>query len=243
MKISKVAKLSGVTIRTLHYYDEIGLLCPSVITEAGYREYKEKDLLLLQQILFFKELDFSLHQIKEIMNNPTYNVVEALTRQQGLLIKKQQRLNGIIDLISLKLKGESKMSFKEFSMEEIEAEKKKYAEEVKIKWGSTDVYVEYEKKTDKYDNKKWRKVKNESEELLKEFSLFRNESADSEEVQALVIKWQRYITDNFYDCSNEILAGLGVMYLADSRFKSNMDKYGEGTTDLIAKAIEIFCAK
>ena len=99
MRISEVAKLTGITVRTLHYYDEIGLLKPSEITEAGYRLYSREDLEILQQILFFRELDFPLSQIKEIMNNPNYDKEEALKKQKELLIQQRQRIEGLIKLI------------------------------------------------------------------------------------------------------------------------------------------------
>ena len=102
MRISEVAKLTGITVRTLHYYDEIGLLKPSEITEAGYRLYSREDLEILQQILFFRELDFPLSQIKEIMNNPNYDKEEALKKQKELLIQQRQRIEGLIKLIEKK---------------------------------------------------------------------------------------------------------------------------------------------
>ena len=98
MRISEVAKLTGITVRTLHYYDEVGLLKPSEITEAGYRLYSREDLEILQQILFFRELDFPLSQIKEIMNNPNYDKEEALKKQKELLIQQRQRIEGLIKL-------------------------------------------------------------------------------------------------------------------------------------------------
>ena len=103
MRISEVAKLTGITVRTLHYYDEIGLLKPSEITEAGYRLYSREDLEILQQILFFRELDFPLSQIKEIMNNPNYDKEEALKKQKELLIQQRQRIEGLIKLIEKRI--------------------------------------------------------------------------------------------------------------------------------------------
>ena len=148
MKIHEVAKLTGVTVRALHYYDKIGLLKPEEITEAGYRIYSENDLETLQQILFFRELDFSLNEIKEIIQNPLYDKTEALENHKELLVQKRDRLNGLITLVENTLKGNESMSFKEFDMTEIEENKKKYADEVKKRWGTTKAYAEYEKKAD-----------------------------------------------------------------------------------------------
>lgn len=243
MRISEVAKLTGITVRTLHYYDEIGLLKPSEITEAGYRLYSREDLEILQQILFFRELDFTLSQIKEIMNNPNYDKEEALKKQKELLIQQRQRIEGLIKLIEKRIEGDNNMSFKEFDMNEIEENKKKYAKEVKERWGTSKAYEESEKKTSSYNKEKWGDINQETSEIFKGFAELRNSDPGSEEVQELVRRWQKYITDNFYTCTNEILSGLGLMYVEDERFKENLDKNGEGTAKLMAEAIKIYCSK
>ena len=243
MRISEVAKLTGITVRTLHYYDEIGLLKPSEITEAGYRLYSREDLEILQQILFFRELDFPLSQIKEIMNNPNYDKEEALKKQKELLIQQRQRIEGLIKLIEKRIEGDNNMSFKEFDMNEIEENKKKYAKEVKERWWTSKAYEESEKKTSSYNKEKWGDINQETSEIFKGFAELRNSDPGSEEVQELVRRWQKYITDNFYTCTNEILSGLGLMYVEDERFKENLDKNGEGTAKLMAEAIKIYCSK
>ena len=243
MRISEVAKLTGITVRTLHYYDEVGLLKPSEITEAGYRLYSREDLEILQQILFFRELDFPLSQIKEIMNNPNYDKEEALKKQKELLIQQRQRIEGLIKLIEKRIEGDNNMSFKEFDMKEIEENKKKYAKEVKERWGTSKAYEESEKKTSSYNKEKWGDINQETSEIFKGFAELRNSDPGSEEVQELVRRWQKYITDNFYTCTNEILSGLGLMYVEDERFKENLDKNGEGTAKLMAEAIKIYCSK
>lgn len=243
MKISEVAKMSGVTVRTLHYYDEIELLKPSETTEAGYRMYSSEDLERLQQILFFRELDFPLNEIKKIMINPNYDKIEALNKHKELLIEKRKRIDGLITLIDKTIKGDNNMSFKEFDNSKIEENKRKYAEEVKNRWGNTDAYKEYEKKTSSYDGNSWNEINEGMVEILKEFADNREEDPNSDIIQSLVEKWQSYITSNFYNCTKEILSCLGLMYIGDERFKENIDKYGEGTAEFMAKAIEIYCAK
>lgn len=243
MKISELAKITGITVRTLHYYDEIGLLKPNEITEAGYRLYYSDSLEKLQQILFFRELDFSLNEIKEIMNNPTYDKKEALKNHKELLIQKRQRIDGLINLVDNIIKGENIMSFKEFDMTEIEDVKKKYAEEVKNRWGNTEAYKESERKTKNYDKNQWNAISDEVNEILKGFGQYRKEDPASEVVQNLVERWKEYISANFYNCTKEILSSLGEMYVADERFKKNIDKNGEGTAKFISEAIEIYCLK
>ena len=243
MKINDVAKLTGITVRTLHYYDEIGLLKPSKITDAGYRIYDEKNLETLQQILLFREMNFPLSEIKEIISNPKFDRIDALEKHNNLLIKKRQRLDNLINLVDNTIKGENDMSFKEFDNSKIEENKRKYSEEVKNRWGNTDAYKEYEKKTSSYDKNSWTTINEEMIEILKEFADNRNEDPNSHIVQSLVEKWRAYITSNFYNCTKEILSGLGLMYIGDERFKENIDKYGEGTSEFMAKAIEIYCSK
>lgn len=243
MKINEVAKLTGITVRTLHYYDEIELLKPSKITESGYRLYNEDALCKLQQILFFKELEFSLNEIKDIVTNPAFDKTEALRNQKELLIKKRERIDNLIKLAESTLKGENNMSFKEFDMTEIEKTKNKYAKEVKGRFGNSDAYKESEEKTKNYNKEKWQEINKEGKQILKAFASNIDKEADSEEVQRLVFKWQKYITERFYNCTNEILKGLGLMYMGDERFKKNIDKNGEGTAEFLSKAIAIYCEK
>lgn len=241
MKINEIANLTGVTVRTLHYYDEIGLLKPSKITEAGYRLYDDSALLTLQQILFFRELDFSLNDIKEIMTTPHYDKDAALDKHKTLLIQKRNRLNRLIDLVDHTLKGENDMSFQQFDMTEIERAKKEYADEAKERWGDTPAYRESEAKTSSYDKAQWKTIDSQGSTILSEFGECHDLPADSKKAQELVKKWQDYITANFYNCTKEILSGLGLMYVADQRFTRNIDQYGKGTAKFMANAIAVYC--
>ncbi|KNY27953.1 MerR family transcriptional regulator [Pseudobacteroides cellulosolvens] len=118
--VNEVSKLTGISIRTLHYYDEIGLLKPTTCNESGYRFYDDKALEALQQILFFKEFDMPLKDIKSIMENPNFDKEKTLINQKKILMLKRKRLDNLIRLIDDILKGDNKMSFQEFSKEEIE---------------------------------------------------------------------------------------------------------------------------
>ena len=158
-------------------------------------------------------------------------------------MEKRKRIDGLIALINKTIKGDNIMSFKEFDNSKIEENKRKYSEEVKNRWGNTDAYKEYEKKTSSYDKNSLTTINEEMIEILKEFADNRNEDPNSHIVQSLVEKWRAYITSNFYNCTKEILSGLGLMYIGDERFKENIDKYGEGTSEFMAKAIEIYCSK
>ncbi len=241
--ISEAATLMGVSVRTLHYYDEIGLLLPSsVVPETGYRYYDEKALEKLQQILFYKELDFSIKDIVKIMDSPDYQKEEAMQNQRELLKMKKERLERLIGLLDAGLKGENTMSIKEFDMTEIENAKEKYAKEVQEKWGSTDAYMQSQKKTAGFTKEDWAKSQEKASQIMQEFAKHIGENPASVGVQKLVEVWQSYITEFYYDCTKEILAGLGQMYVADERFMNNMDQHGAGTAKLMSEAIAIYCA-
>lgn len=240
MNISSVAKLTGVTVRTLHYYDEIGLLKPSEVTEAGYRIYSDTDLEVLQQILFFRELDFSLEDIRKIMQNPAYEKESALRRQKVLLLQKRSRLDSLISLVDKTLKGEWDMSFRQFDTTMIEETKKKYAAEAKQRWGGTAAYAEYEEKAGRRGAAQQKLLDGEGAMILSEFGQKRSLAPDSPEAQALVKKWQDYITANYYTCTKEVLSCLGQMYVSDERFTHSIDGYGAGTAAFMAAAIEVY---
>lgn len=242
MKVSDVAKLTGVTVRTLHYYDEIGLLLPSGVTSSGYRVYNDADLEVLQQILFFRELDFSLEDIRAIMQNPAYEKETALQNQKALLVQKRDRLDRLIALVDKTLKGERDMSFKQFDTTKIDEAKQQYAAEVKQRWGNTAAYAEYEKKSADYNTVQQKMLDGEGAAILNEFGKNRTLPPDSPQAQALVKKWQAYITGNYYNCTKEILSCLGQMYVGDERFTQHIDQYGAGTASFMAAAIEVYTA-
>lgn len=242
MTISETAKLSGVSVRTLHYYDEIGLLTPSeIISDTGYRYYDGASLARLQQILFYKELDFPLKEIVRLMNASDYNREEALRKQRELLQLKRKRLTKLISLLDANLKGDETMGFDKFDTTEIDNAREKYATEAADKWGHTDAYAQSRDKTAKYSSEDWKRMNEQMDDLLRQFAQHLGEDAGSEAVQKLVAQWQQYITDTSYDCTREILSGLGQMYIADQRFTQNMDKFGQGTAKLISEAIAIYC--
>ena len=240
MQIKEFAKFTGVSVRTLHYYDEIGLLLPAVVDrDTGYRFYDENSLLRMQEILFYRELDFSLKNIGEILSSPNYNKSKALKEQKKLLILKKERLERLISAIDSAVKGENVM--KAFDNSEFE----KYKAEAKEKWGSTDAYKEHTERTKNYSKQKWNDLAVEMDHIMAEFTICMKNSKmpDSEEVQNLVKMLQSHITENYYLCTNEILAGLGQMYVADERFKNNIDKHADGTAEFICEAITVYCSK
>lgn len=246
MKIQtkEFAELTGVSVRTLHYYDEISLLKPCYVDEQnGYRFYDEGSLERMQKILFYRELDFSLKSIAEILASPNYDKQKALAEQKRLLTLKKDRLERLIAALEKTEKGEITMSA--FDNSEYEAVRQQYEDEAKQRWGATDAYKESQAKTAGYSNDKWNDVLAGMNGVLAEFAECKKcgESADSDTAQQLVKKLQDYITANFYHCTDDILAGLGQMYVCDERFKNNIDKNGEGTAEFVAEAIKTYCKK
>lgn len=225
----------------LHYYDKIGLLRPSKLSESGYRLYSEKDLEILQQILFFKELDFSLNDIKNILSAPNYNKTKALINQKQLLKLKRNRLNKLIKLIDKILGGESQMSFKEFDTSELKNTIKKYAEEAENTYGETKEYKNYKEKTSNYKDTHWQKLEQKINQIFTDFSKIIDKGPASKEAQTLVEKWKNFISENFYECSNEILNQLGDMYIQDERFNKYINKFSDGLAEFINSAIKIYC--
>ena len=239
MQIKEFAKLTGVSVRTLHYYDEIGLLKPAFVdAQNGYRFYDENSLLRMQEILFYRELDFPLKSILEILSSPDYDKQKALAEQRKLLELKKERLERIIDALDGATKG--KVTMTAFDNSDYETARKQYEVEAKQRWGETDAYKEHKQKTANYSKDKWQEVNDGLMTIFAKFAECMNNgnTADSDEAQALVKELQNYITENYYTCTNQILAGLGQMYVADERFKTNIDKNGDGTAEFVSKAIE-----
>lgn len=240
MQIKTVSKLTGVSIRTLQYYDSIGLLKPSGYTHSGYRMYDETALEKLQQILLFKELEFPLKEIREIIDAPDFDKTKALEQQIELLTMKKEHLENIISFAQkIKNSGGVNMDFSVFDTKKIE----EYSEQAKIKWGNTSAYKEYEEKTKNKSGKTMPDVQ-KFMKLFAEFGELKSLDPADMTVQLQVKKLQNYITENFYNCTEQILCSLGQMYSSDGEFKENIDKAGgEGTAEFTSKAIEYYCAK
>ena len=239
MTVNEVSKLTGVSIRTLQYYDTIGLLKPSKYTEAGYRLYDDTALERLQQILLFRELEFSLKEIKEIMNAPGFDKEKALEQQIELLLLKKEHIDNLIDFARrIKMIGVNKMEFTAFDTKKIDD----YSKRAKEQWGQTAAYQEYEEKTIGMTDTQQKDVINSFMIIFVEFGKMKEQDAASDLVQSQVKKLQDFITEHYYTCTKEILLGLGKMYAGGGEFTENIDRYGgEGTAYFTAKAIELYC--
>ena len=239
MTVNEVSKLTGVSIRALQYYDSIGLLKPTEYTDSGYRLYDDTVLERLQQILLFKELEFPLKEIKEIIDAKSFDKRKALDQQIELLTLKREHLDNLIDFArNIRNKGVNRMDFSVFDTKKID----EYSKKAKEQWGNTDTYKEYEEKSKGQTKEDQLSTAKEFMEIFKEFGEMVAKDPASVEVQKQVKKLQDYITNNYYTCSNEILLSLGEMYSSDDEFTENINKAGgEGTAEFVTKAIRIYC--
>lgn len=233
--VHEVCELTGLTPRTLHHYDAIGLLKPAVVTEAGYRLYDDEALKRLQTILLFRELEFPLKDIKAILDDRNFDQQEALEQQVKLLELRIGQLQRLVELAKTIQKGGSDMSFQAFDRTELD----QYAQEVKERWGGTAAYAESREKLKGKTKEEVDAMGAEMMDIFARLGRMQGQKADSPEVQALITELQTFISAHYYHCTDEILAGLGEMYVADERMRANIDRSGgEGTAAFAARAIQ-----
>ncbi|WP_251860127.1 MerR family transcriptional regulator [Clostridium sp. Marseille-Q2269] len=247
-KVKEVADMAGISVRMLHHYDKIGLLKPDSINDAGYRLYTDDNLDRLQQILFFKELNFPLKEIKSILDSPNFDKKETLKTHKQLLLEKKTRLEKIIQSVNKTIKsleGEFEMDKKEalnaFDMSKIEEHQKKYAKETRMKYGHTSAYKESMAKTSKYTKEDWEILSQNWDEIYKTLADLTDRDPHDEKVQDAIHMYRSYISKNFYNCTTEIFRGLGDLYVNDERFTANIDKYKVGLSKFLREAINIYC--
>jgi len=241
MTVKQVSELTGVSIRTLRYYDEIGLLPPASHTEGGYRLYDDTALERLQQILLFRELEFPLKDIVRIVSSPDFDRKKALEQQIELLELKKQHLEDLISFArGIKLLGVRAVNFSAFDTSKLD----EYAKRAKEQWGNTPEYKELKEKESKRTPEEEQQLMERFMSLFAGFSELKSGSPESAEAQAMVKKLQSFITEHFYNCTDKILAGLGKMYAGGGEISENIDKVGgKGTADFAAAAIEVYCGK
>ena len=239
--VNEVSKIAGISIRTLQYYDKIGLLPPSGFTDSGYRLYDEISLEKLQTILLFRELEFPLNEIKKIIENPNFDRKKAFSEQIKLLKIRREQIDALISLAEKLIKKEEKiLDFSAFDKSKL----KEYEAEAKEKWGKTSAFKEFESKNEVRSDDENSFIAGGMMKIFEEFGKISGNSPKSEEAQKLVEKLQNFITENYYKCTDEILFGLGQMYVFDERFTKNIDNAGgTGTAEFVSKAIAVYCGK
>ncbi|HFU4459513.1 TPA: MerR family transcriptional regulator [Streptococcus suis] len=234
--VKQVSQLTGVTARTLYHYDQIGLLKPAFVADNGYRYYNQENLARLQEILLFRELDFPLKDIQQLLDVTEVNRQQVLRDHISLLELKRERLDRIINHARLLTeKGGETMDFHAFDSSQLDA----YKAEAKERWGQTAAYAEFEERN---DASKDRVFAREMQAIFEAFGKMQSLEVSHPDVQAQVANLQAYITENFYTCTKEILRNLGLMYVEDERFSANIDRAGgPGTAVFVSQAIAVYC--
>lgn len=237
--VKEVSRFSGVSVRTLHHYDAIGLLKPTRVTEAGYRLYDDAALQRLQSILLFRQLQFPLTEIKDILDTPGFDPVQAIAQQIHLLELQRKHLDNLIaHARQIQETGVIHMDFSAFDTTEMD----RYAAQAKAKWGKTEAYQEFSQKTAGQTPEQLHSTGDALMAIFAEMGAIRHGSPASAEAQALVAKLQDFITAHYYTCTKQILQGLGQMYIAGDAMTENIDRAGgEGTAQFAHDAIEIYC--
>lgn len=240
MKVKEVADLTGISVRTLHHYDEIGLLVPDQTTEAGYRVYSEDNLELLQQILFFRELGFPLKRIKEIITDPSFNRVEALELHRKLLLEKRSRLDTMLATLDKTIhhsRGEIHMTNKE-KFEGFDFSNNPYEQEARERWG--DEAVDQSKaKLGGMSKSEQEAIGSAMGEIYQKLAALRHGSPESDEAQAAIKEWYVFL-NKIGTYSLEAFRGLGQMYVDDERFTKNIDKFGEGLAVFLRDCMGVY---
>lgn len=237
--VKEISRMTGVSVRTLQYYDKIGLLKPASYTEAGYRLYDDTSLERLSQILLFRELEFPLSEIKAILSAPDFDRNRALEQQIEMLELKREHLENLILFArGIYLKGMKGMDFTAFDRTKLD----EYAARAKAEWGTTPQYQEMEEKQKSRTTEDEQALMRSFMHLFTEFGAMRTLSPEAEQVQAQVRRLQAFITEHLYTCTDEILRGLGQMYAGGGEIAENIDRAGgEGTAKFVAEAIAVYC--
>lgn len=240
--VGDVAKRAGISVRTLHHYDEIGLLSPSERSAAGYRLYDGGDVARLQQILFYRELGLPLEEISRVMSDPGFDRVEALREQRARLEARAEHVRKMIDAVDDAIDSAERgttMSTNEMLGVFGDFDPAEHEQEARERWGHTDAYKESARRTAEYTKEDWERLAAEAEEIYQAFMDLKEAAVppDSEEAMDIAERHRAHIGDWFYECPPEIHVGLGEMYVQDSRFTEGIDKHGEGLAHYMSEAI------
>lgn len=240
MKIREVADLVGISVRTLHHYDEIGLLSPKKTTDSRYRIYTDDDLAMLQQILFFKELGFPLKKIKEIIHRPSFDREEALRLHRKALLEKRRRLDQMIKTVDKTIqhyKGGMEMTYKE-KFAGFDFSHNPYEEEARQKWGN-EMVDKSKEKINQLSNEEREQYENQFHQIYRRLAKVRHEAPESAIAQNSIKEWYDFL-NKIGTYSLEAFQGLGQLYVDDERFKKNIDQFGEGLAVFMRDAMAVF---
>lgn len=237
--VKEISRLTGVSVRTLHHYDAIGLLPPTQVTEAGYRLYDEDALERLYLILIFREIGFPLKQIRDILDAPDFDRNRVIEQQIQLLQNKVDHLKNRINLAKgIKVIGVRYLDFEGFKPERIDD----YAAQAKTLYGKTDAYKEFTHKSAGRSKEQEAALGEQVMDFFVQLGHLRDQDPGSEAVQAWVKELQDFFTEHYYTCTPQILKGLGQGYAGGGSLTENIDAAGgKGTGEFAHRAIEIYC--
>ena len=237
--VGEVAALAGITIRTLHHYDEVGLLSPSGRSDAGYRLYSYEDLARLQEVLGWRRLGFSLAEIQSMLDDPSYDRLSALERQRSLVERELERLGSLRSALDAALEAQREgTQLKEATMFE-GFDPAEYEDEARERWGHTDAYRESTRRAAGYGEAEWRTIREESEAIVRDFAALAaaGEPADGARARAVAERHRQHISRWFYECPPAMHRGLGQMYVTDERFARNYEKVADGLAAYVRDAM------
>jgi DNA-binding transcriptional MerR regulator len=247
LQVKEVSGIAGVSIRTLHHYDAIGLLVPSSMTQSGYRLYADADLERLQQILFFKEIGFALQEIKDILDSPGFDRRKALAAHRELLLEKRERMERMLETVDRtirSLEGGPELTHKDlfegFDMEKIKEHQAKYAEEARRMFGPSSVEA-VENRVSGYSEARWKDIHQATSAIYARLVSRMAYGPEDEEALAAIGDWRLLISTHYYECTLEIFRGLGNLYVADARFTDNIDEFGTGLARFMKETIDVYC--
>ncbi|MBL7488932.1 MerR family transcriptional regulator [Frankia sp. AgB1.9] len=243
LTVGQAARRAGITVRTLHHYDRIGLVRPSGRTTGGYRVYHGPDLERLRQVLVYRELGFTLDAVRALVDDPDVDMVAHLRRQRELLVERGARLAAMVTAIDNELEARA-MGMRLTPDEQLEVFGTDqvggaWADEAELRWGETDAYRQSQRRTAAYTKADWARMKVESDEGLRAFrdALRAGLPADGPAAMALAEQHRRFITDWFYDCDHTMHRSLGELYLADERFTRLYEDMAQGLAQYVRDAI------
>ena len=246
--VGELARLTGVTVRTLHHYDRIGLLRPSERTAAGYRSYDVRDLDRLHQVLVYRGLGFPLEEVATLLDDPDADPAEHLRRQHRLLRERLEATSAMVAAV------EKEMEARQMGISLTPEERfevfgdwlpEEYAAEAEQRWGDTEEWAQSQRRTAAMSKADWLQVKAETDDVEGRFAaaLGAGVAADSAAAMDLAEEHRQHISRWFYDCSPQVHAGLGEMYVADERFTAYYERIAPGLAQYVSTAVRANAAR
>jgi DNA-binding transcriptional MerR regulator len=246
--VGEVAALAGVTVRTLHHYDRIGLLSPSGRTGAGYRQYAPADLDRLHQVLLYRELGFPLEEVATLLDDPSADPDAHLRRQHRLLRDRLERTSAMVAAVEKEMEARS-MGISLTPEEKFELFGESYSEdyerEAEERWGDTEAWTQSQRRTAAYTKEDWVRIKEEAADVERRFAdaMRSGTPADSPQTMDVAEEHRQHISRWFYDCPPAMHAGLGRMYVEDERFTAHYEELAPGLAQYVSTAVQANAAR